>query len=138
MRTTKQVIVMRTDLRNTKGEKVRTGKLIAQACHASMKVILDMMEEDIKEGSVDLYVNVKSGSALKNWLTGTFTKICLSTNSEESLLNLYHEAEYAGLPCALIKDAGLTEFSEPTFTCIAIGPAWSEDIDAITKGLSLL
>lgn len=32
----KQVIVMRADLRNKQGQKIHTGKLIAQACHAAM------------------------------------------------------------------------------------------------------
>lgn len=36
----KQVIVLRTDLRNAQGHKIRTGKLIAQGAHASLKAIL--------------------------------------------------------------------------------------------------
>jgi len=31
----KQVIVMRNNLRNKSGDKLRKGKLIAQGCHAS-------------------------------------------------------------------------------------------------------
>ena len=39
----------------------------------------------------------------------------------------------------LITDAGHTEFhGVPTRTCLAIGPAWSDEIDAITGGLQLL
>ena len=32
----KQIIVVRKDLRNIKGEKIRTGKLCSQIAHASL------------------------------------------------------------------------------------------------------
>jgi peptidyl-tRNA hydrolase, PTH2 family len=53
------------------------------------------------------------------------------------LLELYQKAKDANLMCSLIKDAGLTEFKEPTFTAIAIGPDESEKIDVLTKNLPL-
>ena len=43
------------------------------------------------------------------------------------------------MPCALITDAGKTEFhGVATKTCCAVGPAWAEDVDAITGALPLL
>ena len=42
-------------------------------------------------------------------------------------------AQAAGLPCALIRDLGATEFhGVPTHTAIAIGPAEAAEIDRIT------
>ena len=41
----KQVIVVRTDLRNTEGQKVRTGKLFAQVSHASMAFLTNRIKE---------------------------------------------------------------------------------------------
>jgi PTH2 family peptidyl-tRNA hydrolase len=133
----KQVIVMRRDLKNTKGEKVRAGKLMAQAAHASLKAIFDIMGENDEENQMCL--NYKPKSALRNWIEGRFTKICVSVNSEKELLEVYQKAKDEGLICSLITDAGLTEFAGiPTKTCCAIGPEWSDDIDKITGHLSLL
>lgn len=134
---------MRTDLKNKDGQKVRSGKLIAQGAHASLKVILDSMDEEPNEtsqgseGNVRIGKSLESGTAMHDWIQGIFTKICLGVKSEDELLLLYEKAKNAGLPCAIIKDAGLTEFAEPTYTCMAIGPAWSDEVDAVTKGLSL-
>jgi len=47
MTKSKQIIVMRTDLRNSQGQKVRTGKLIAQACHASIAFLTNRMKKNI-------------------------------------------------------------------------------------------
>ena len=138
----KQVIVIRTRYPDGKGGffKPRTGKLIAQGAHASMKVFFDMLGE-VGDGCYDL--GPREGwdwwGAVKPWVTGIFKKVVVGCMSEADLLDLYQAAQVAGLPCALIEDAGLTEFHGVlTPTCIAIGPAKSEDIDAITGGLPLL
>lgn len=135
----KQVIIIRDDLRNTEGHKLRKGKLIAQGSHASMGVILDMMTSKETENGNTLTLDIESDSALDTWINDQFTKITLKCNSEEVLLALYEAAEIAGLPVKLITDSGFTEFGGvATNTCIAIGPGYPEDIDPITKGLSLL
>ena len=75
----------------------------------------------------------------KHFFNGLFTKICVSCDSEQELEELYKKAKDAKLPCSLIVDAGLTEFNgTPTKTCIAIGPANSEEINKITGHLKLL
>ena len=57
--------------------------------------------------------------------------------SEE--LAVVAKAKDAGVPVALIVDAGKTEFhGVPTKTCCAVGPAWKEEVDAITGELPLL
>lgn len=136
----KQVIVVRRDLRNTKGEKLRTGKIGAQIAHSAMKVFFDMMVEcdsDYEDGSVEYIIRMPRDMA--SWKEGIFTKICVAVDSEEQLLDKYKQAQDAGLPCALIEDHGLTEFGGTfTKTCCAIGPAKASDIDKITGELSLL
>lgn len=125
----KQVIVMRKDL------GMRKGKMIAQGAHASLKVLLDAGEPD-PDGAV---LTIPLHPALSAWIGGQFTKVCVSVNSEEELDAIVANARAAGVPCALIVDAGHTEFhGVPTKTCCAIGPAWVDAVDAITGALPLL
>jgi PTH2 family peptidyl-tRNA hydrolase len=126
-RAAKQVIVMRKDL------NMRKGKMIAQGAHASLKVILDA-------GSRTNHVFVIAAwPALAAWLAGRFTKVCVAVDSEAALDAIAEKARAANLPCAIIVDSGATEFhGVPTKTCIAVGPAWSDEIDAVTGELTLL
>jgi len=134
----KQVIVIRKDL------NMRKGKMIAQGSHASMKVFLDLCHKN--EYQDDWYEVKKKLSFIYNpnsswdlWLNGKFTKVVVSCDSEEELLELYDKAKLNKLPCSLIVDAGKTEFDGiPTKTCIAIGPSSPEDVDKITGHLKLL
>jgi len=131
MKTSKQVIVMRTDL------NMRKGKMVAQGAHASLKAILDKMK--YKPQNNALFLEMEDGSALEDWVEGKFTKICLGVGSEKDLVEIYNRAKQAGLICSLITDAGLTEFNGvPTKTCCAIGPNWSDEVDVITGDLKLL
>ena len=78
-------------------------------------------------------------SAIEDWINGKFTKVCVSVDSLDELNAVYEKAKSEGISCALITDAGLTEFNGvPTVTCCAIGPAWSTDVDPITGHLKLL
>jgi PTH2 family peptidyl-tRNA hydrolase len=125
----KQVIVMRKDL------NMRKGKMIAQGAHASMKVLLDagVLAED--RGRFEL----STWPALADWLGGRFAKICVSVDSEAELDAIVEKARAANVPVALIVDSGATEFhGVPTKTCCAVGPAWPDEIDAITGQLKLL
>lgn len=147
----KQVIVMRTDL------NMRKGKMIAQGAHASMKVFFDLMRpvayhhHDESLQMLEYIMDIYQGPARKGqepvldrrdmaaWKEGKFAKITVKATSEEQLMDLHQQALDAGLPAALITDAGLTEFGGvPTNTCIAIGPAKSEEVDKITGELKLL
>lgn len=139
---TKQVIVMRKDLRNKDGHKVKTGKLVAQGAHASLgavKSLMDANESTRYNGWTEWTLHVKEGSALWDWWEGRFTKITLGCESLPELLDLHQQAKKAGLPVCMITDAGLTEFGgQPTITCFAIGPADAVDIDKITGHLKPL
>jgi PTH2 family peptidyl-tRNA hydrolase len=125
----KQVIVMRKDL------GMRKGKMIAQGAHASLKVLLDAGAADPTGAAF----SIRLDAATAAWLDGRFTKVCVSVDSEAALEVIVARARDAGVPCALIVDAGVTEFrGVPTKTCCAIGPAWTDAVDAITGSLPLL
>lgn len=130
---TKQVIVMRTDL------NMRKGKMAAQAAHASLGVFSRAFR--CKRDSYDglYHVEFTIEEYVKQWLDSSFTKICVGCGSQAELLAILREAEKAGLPCILVTDNGATEFNgTPTDTCIAIGPWKSSEIDKITGHLKLL
>jgi peptidyl-tRNA hydrolase len=62
----------------------------------------------------------------------------LRCESEAALLELAGQAEAAGLPVMLIRDAGRTVVEAGTPTCVGIGPAEISKIDAITGALKLV
>lgn len=133
----KQVIVMRTDL------GMRKGKMIAQGAHASISWLTSHGQMVVYRDNSDvelpnqLIVNLSRPQTM--WVKGRFTKICLRADSEEELITISENASKSGLFVALIKDAGLTEFhGVPTNTCCAIGPDYSDKIDAVTGELKLL
>jgi len=139
---TKMVIVMRKDL------NMRKGKMCTQAAHSSLKIFFDRanIEKTIvseRDGNMHTASQVDAlqiplNNDMVEWARDFFTKICVGVGSEQELLDVYHKALQAKLPVALIKDAGKTEFKEPTLTCLAIGPAKAELIDKITGELKLL
>lgn len=112
----KQVIIIRKDL------NMRKGKMIAQGSHASLSSSLQVLDT----------------SDFKEWLKSGQKKICLGVSSEDELLSLHSQACSLGLVNSLIKDQGLTEFKEPTYTALAIGPSDESDIDNVTRDLKLL
>lgn len=127
MRVAKQVIVMRKDL------NMRKGKMVAQGAHASLKVFLDRARLDAQACAIPLT------EAMHAWLGGRFTKVCVGVGSEAELDAVVAAAAAAGVPCARVVDAGHTEFhGVPTPTCCAVGPAWADEVDAITGALPLL
>lgn len=140
----KQVIVVRKDL------NMRKGKIVAQTSHASLGAILNYAEDQsnhrdyivipLIDNSADkLYDKRNNPNPLREWLNGRFTKVCVSVDSEEELLDIYQQAIDNGVNVKLITDAGLTEFNGvPTKTCLALGPDYPENIDPITGHLKLL
>jgi PTH2 family peptidyl-tRNA hydrolase len=148
----KQVIIMRKDL------NMRKGKMVAQGAHASMAAIINL-------GYVHHNTNSRTGKrlcsklevplwverfefsgkpdinlpAVIEWLEGRFTKVCVSVDSEQELVDIIDRAKAAGLVTSLITDAGLTEFGGvPTITCGCVGPAYPEEVDPFTGHLKLL
>lgn len=120
----KQVIVYRRDL------KMRKGKIAAQVAHASMRVLLKLATFD--PGAPET-LTIAMPPAMTRWVHGRFTKVVLSVEDEDALLKVYEEALARALPCALITDSGKTEFNgRPTRTTVAVGPAYADEIDAVT------
>ena len=126
MNTTKQVIVMRRDL------KMRRGKEIAQGSHATMAFLTQKLNTNSPLTLITLT------SIQRNWLTSSFRKVCVRVNSEEELCDIVAKAKTAGIEVHLVIDDGLTEFKGiSTPTCAAIGPDYDERIDQITGHLEL-
>lgn len=107
---------MRKDL------NMRKGKCVAQGAHASLGAVLPNQDDP----------------RVKEWLAGSFTKVCVTVNSEEELADVFQRAKDAGLITCKIVDNGLTEFNGvPTWTCIAVGPDTHENLLPITGDLKL-
>ena len=129
-RSTKQVIVIRRDLR------MRRGKEIAQGAHASMawlrQRVLPLLTPagTVGQGAFS--------SAERAWLEGSLRKVTVKVGSEAELLAVFVKAVEAGLVAHLITDRGLTEFGGvPTRTCLGIGPDYDDLIDPVTGDLEL-
>lgn len=146
----KQVIVVRRNFYDEKGNKfgMRLGKIIAQACHASngAAFLWKHWTEGVRDGLFHERLckwiegrDQKEFDAYKEWYFEKFTKATVQVEEEEQLLEIFEKAKNANLPCFLVCDEGVTEFKGiPTFTCCAIGPAQSSEIDKITGELKLL
>ncbi len=116
--TYKQVIVVRADL------KMSRGKMAAQAGHAAVSAA-----DEARRMHPQWW---------QAWLGEGQCKIAVKVRSEKELVRLEEEAKDLGLPSALICDRGLTELPPDTLTCLGIGPAPSEKVDKVTGKLSLL
>ena len=124
----KQVIVMRKDLNMSKG------KMVTQGAHASIAFLTNKMKDNLSNPEALWWVNLSQ--AEKEWVYGTFFKICVGVDSEKELLDIGHQAVNLGLKVRYIQET--MGFDEPTFTCLAIGPDYSSRIDPVTKHLKLL
>ncbi|MCD6467684.1 MAG: peptidyl-tRNA hydrolase [Methanomicrobia archaeon] len=113
----KQIIVIRADL------KLGKGKIASQVAHASLA-----SAELCRKNYPDIY---------NKWLYEGQKKIVLKIENKEKLLELYERVKRE-IPTVLIKDAGMTQISPDTITCIGIGPWKDEEIDRHTGSLKLL
>jgi peptidyl-tRNA hydrolase, PTH2 family len=111
----KQVIVVNAELGLPKG------KLASQVAHAAVAAFLEAAPR-----------------ARSAWLSAGMPKVVLKAPTEGVLQDLRVRAQSAGLPVALIEDAGRTVVSEGTVTCIGIGPATEAQLEPLTGGLKLL
>lgn len=118
----KQVLIARIDL------SMRRGKESSQLAHSSVNAVLNVLD----------VTNTLHKEWLAAWLADGHAKISVGCSSEAELLELHTQALLSGLPCALVRDEGITEFHNVlTYTALAIGPAPSELINVITGNLKL-
>lgn len=116
--TYKQAIVVRQDLRMSKG------KTSAQVAHAAISSFLAARD--------------RRPEWCQAWLEEGQKKVILKVPSAEELLELKRRAEMERIPNAIIADAGLTELEPGTITCLGLGPAPNATIDRVTGSLGLL
>jgi len=124
----KQVIVMRKNLNMSKG------KMVTQGAHASIAFLTNKMKDNLSNPEALWWVNLSQ--AEKEWVYGTFFKVCVGVDSEKELLDIGYNAVMLGLSVKYIEET--TGFDKPTVTCLAIGPDYSSKIDPVTKHLKLL
>jgi peptidyl-tRNA hydrolase len=111
----KQVIVVNGAL------NLPAGKMAAQVAHAAVGALLNAAPLN----QVD-------------WLRQGMPKVVVQCASEDELNALLTDAEAAGLPAMLVRDAGRTVVQAGTATCVGIGPDLAERIDPITGALPLV
>lgn len=127
---TKQVIVIRRDL------KMRRGKEIAQGSHASTAwlsaAVLSAIDPILRTGTVAI------DPVALLWLRTSNRKITVQVQSEAELVELHEAALALGLKSHLIRDSGKTEFGGvATLTALAIGPDVAESVDQVTGHLAI-
>ena len=113
----KQVIVVRTDLDMGKG------KIAAQGGHACV-----LGAEHVRKSNPEWF---------SQWWEGQ-EKIVLKVSSLKELERVKQDVIELDLPWSEVTDAGHTQISPGTTTCISLGPAPEEKIDRITGDLKLL
>jgi PTH2 family peptidyl-tRNA hydrolase len=111
----KQVIIVRKDI------SMSIGKLAVQVAHAAI-------------GSYKLC----DKKIIEKWEKNGAKKIVVEVDNIEELLKLEEKAKKMNIPNFLVIDAGLTEFPEPTITCLGLGPEEETKINKITGNLKLL
>ncbi len=114
----KQCIVIRDDL------KLSPGKLAVQVAHAAV-MALERAEKSDR-------------SVVSAWKAEGQKKVVLRVPGVQDLFKLKVDAERAGLPSAIVADAGLTEIPPGTVTALGIGPASNKQMDKITGKLRLV
>jgi peptidyl-tRNA hydrolase, PTH2 family len=114
----KQVILIRTDLKMSKG------KTAAQASHAAVEASLKSKK--------------KNRITFSAWRLSGMKKVVLKVANQKDLYKYKQEADDGGLTTAVIADAGMTELKPGTVTACAIGPAEDTKIDKVTGKLQTL
>lgn len=114
----KMVIVMRADLKMSKG------KMAAQASHAAVNCAFASKKKDSRNFDA--------------WFLSGQRKVVLKINSLEALYELKAVADAQGITNSLITDQGRTEIPAGSVTCLGLGPAPESVLDKITGELSML
>ncbi len=110
----KMVIVMRSDLKMSKG------KLAAQAVNCAFAA------------------KKKDPRGFDKWYSEGQKKVVLKVDSLERLYEIKAIVDANSINNSLITDAGRTEIAPGSVTCIGIGPSTDAILDKITGELSML
>lgn len=111
----KQVIIIRSDL------KLSKGKACSQSAHAAVEAVLRSDKKKVEK-----------------WRSEGMLKVVVKVQDLKGLRLYERQAKEKDLVTAVITDAGRTVVKPGTVTCMAIGPDEDKKIDAITSKLSLL
>ena len=111
----KQVIVVSRSLALPKG------KLAAQVAHAAVGAFV-----------------VATQQAQLAWLQVGMPKIVVYAADADALVQLEQRAKEQQIPACLVHDAGRTVLAAGTITCLGLGPAPADTIDALTRRLPLV
>ena len=111
-------IVVRRDL------EMSRPKFGVQVAHATLAVFTACMD-----------ANPERAWAYYN--RGQQPKIVLQAKDSKALLDLWKKAKAAGFYAEPIVDAGRTEFTEPTLTCLGVGPIWFKSEGQLLKRVRL-
>ena len=114
----KMVIVMRNDLKMSKG------KMAAQASHAAVNCAMATSKKNPK--------------AFEEWNREGQRKIVLKVDSLQQIFEIKAVADANGILNSVITDAGRTEIPAGTVTCIGLGPSKDSILDKITGELKML
>ena len=108
------IIVFRSDL-----PEMTRAKGEVQAGHAVASVIYQSM--------------LTNPDIVKQYMETNQTKLCMEVSTLDDLMKIKEKAEKRGVVYSLIKDAAHTCFSEPTITCIGLGPLSRPDGNNVTR-----
>lgn len=106
------------------------GKLLAQVGHAFLGAFENCTDTELKKTYLGENPNnvVDTGQA----------KISKKAKNLAALERAQAECTALGIPTALIKDSGRTVFSEPTVTCLGIGPVARENLPKFVDKMQLI
>jgi len=114
----KLVILMRSDLKMSKG------KTAAQAAHAAVTCALASKKNDTR--------------TFDRWMSEGQKKVVLKVTSLKELYEFKAIADAQRITNSLITDQGRTEIPAGSVTCMGLGPAPNAVLDKINGGLSML
>ncbi|SPP75934.1 probable peptidyl-tRNA hydrolase 2 [Drosophila guanche] len=120
-KTTKLALVVRSDLKMSKG------KTASQCAHAAV-----MCYQNAAQGSAE------QSATLQRWCRMGQPKVVLRVESFEQLNNLERQAQKANVVSALVRDAGRTQIDPGTATVLGLGPASGAELDKLIAHLKLL
>ncbi|MFQ5884352.1 MAG: peptidyl-tRNA hydrolase Pth2 [Thermoplasmata archaeon] len=113
----KLVVAVREDL------KLSSGKMAAQVAHAAVTCAIECRKSNKRW--------------FQRWMKEGQKKVVVRARNLRELGDLKRKSRGLRIPVALIEDAGLTELSPGTATCLGIGPAPNSRIDQVTGCLEL-